>query len=97
MFWLLAKAKTESAVEEKEEYRYFAASTQEIDGAPAYWGQGMYNLAPAGEALFLEAVATIPEPATIALLGLGAWWLGSASQSAGRLTAETLILSKISG
>ncbi|MHC4173582.1 MAG: PEP-CTERM sorting domain-containing protein [Planctomycetota bacterium] len=30
----------------------------------------MYNLAPAGEALFLEAVATIPEPATIALLGL---------------------------
>ena len=71
MFWLLAKAKTESAVEEKEEYRYFAAGTQEIDGAPAYWGQGMYNLAPAGEALFLEAVATIPEPATIALLGLG--------------------------
>lgn len=40
MFWLLAKAKVESAAEEKE-YRYCAAGTEEIGGAPAYSGQDM--------------------------------------------------------
>jgi hypothetical protein len=32
---------------------------------------GTYNLTPEGEQVFLNAVAYIPEPATIALLGLG--------------------------
>jgi hypothetical protein len=51
---------------------YFAAGTWEGDDAEGtYWGQGMYNLTPEGEALFTAAVETIPEPATIALLGLG--------------------------
>jgi hypothetical protein len=51
---------------------YFAAGAREgTDAAGVYWGQGMYNLTPEGEAMFLAAVATIPEPATIALLGLG--------------------------
>lgn len=51
---------------------FFAAGTREgTNAAGVYWGQGMYNLTPEGEAMFLAAVATIPEPATIALLGLG--------------------------
>jgi len=51
---------------------YFAAGTWEGDDAEGtYWGQCMYNLTPEGEALFTAAVQTIPEPATIALLGLG--------------------------
>lgn len=51
---------------------YFGAGTREGDDAEGtYWGQGMYNLTPEGEALFTAAVETIPEPATIALLGLG--------------------------
>ena len=59
-------------VEEEDEYRYFAAGTQEIDGVAGCWCQGMYNLTPGGEGLFLEAVATIiPEPATIAPPGRG--------------------------
>lgn len=70
MFWLLAKAKAQSSGEE-EECRCFAGGTPEIDGVRGYSGQGMYNLTPAGEALFLEAVATMPEPATVILLGLG--------------------------
>jgi hypothetical protein len=52
---------------------WFTAGTREgTDDAGIYWGPGMYNLTPEGEDLFLTAVAvTIPEPATIALLGLG--------------------------
>jgi len=51
---------------------YFAAGTREGDVEGGYfWGAGMYNLTADGEAIFLAAVATIPEPATIALLGLG--------------------------
>ena len=51
---------------------YFAGGTREGDVEGGYfWGAGMYNLTADGEAIFLAAVATIPEPATIALLGLG--------------------------
>ena len=47
---------------------FFVAGTQESDGMP----QGAYNLTPQGEVIFLSTVAyMIPEPATIALLGLG--------------------------
>jgi len=51
---------------------YFAGGTREGDVEGGYfWGAGMYNLTADGETIFLAAVATIPEPATIALLGLG--------------------------
>ncbi len=47
---------------------FFVAGTQGGDGFP----QGAYNLTPQGEAIFLGTVAyMVPEPATIALLGLG--------------------------
>ena len=47
---------------------FFVAGTQGSDGFP----QGAYNLTPQGELIFLSSVAyMIPEPATIALLGLG--------------------------
>jgi len=46
----------------------FNAGTQEVTGTV----KGAYNLTCEGEALFLNAVANmIPEPATVALLGLG--------------------------
>jgi hypothetical protein len=60
----------------------FYDGSGEIAGGPRMWfaaGQsgsgmdGLYNLTPDGEAVFLNAVAyMVPEPATIALLGLGA-------------------------
>jgi hypothetical protein len=36
-----------------------------------YWGQGMYNLTPEGEMLFLDVINAIPEPTTVVLFGLG--------------------------
>ena len=47
---------------------FFVAGAQEESGVT---GRGELNLTPAGQTIFLNAVATIPEPATIALLGLG--------------------------
>jgi hypothetical protein len=48
----------------------FCAGTQEVSGTNKYFGT--YNLTPAGETMFLNAVAyMIPEPTTIVLLGLG--------------------------
>jgi hypothetical protein len=51
---------------------YLAAGTREgTDEADVLWGAGMYNLTPAAEEIFLGLVEVIPEPATVALLGLG--------------------------
>lgn len=48
---------------------FFVGGTQEF---PPDVGRGELNLTAAGQTMFLNAVAvTIPEPATIALLGLG--------------------------
>lgn len=51
---------------------FFVAGSNASDGTP----QGAYNLTPQGEAIFLGTVTyMVPEPATIALLGLGGFIL----------------------
>jgi len=48
----------------------FCAGNQEVSGTNKFFGA--YNLSPAGEQMFLNAVAyMIPEPTTIVLLALG--------------------------
>jgi len=77
MFWLLAKAKAQSSGEE-EEYRYFAAGTQEIDGVPDYLGSRYVQPGPHRQSLVPRGGCHYTRAGNDS--SAWSWWLGSASQ-----------------